>query len=628
MLRLVFLCTLSSFVFIANAQQLYKPRDVQRAFQKGTRANDGRPGKNYWQNRARYNIIVSAAPPNRIISGVEEITYINNSPDTLRGLLFKLICNIHKPGAPRLGGASEDYLTSGVHVDSFAVNGKKARWNDNPNSFVNVQVRLPERLLAHDSVKLFVKWHYDMSVESGREGAIDSTTFFLAYFYPRVAVYDDYQGWDATTFNDALEFYNDFNDYNVQVQVPKNYIVWGTGTLLNPDAVLQPFFASKFKQSLTTDELIHIATHQDILAKNITAQNGMNTWQFRSSNVPDVAIGLSDHYVWDGSSVIVDDATKRRASAQAAYNDTAADFHHMVGFIRQSLDWLSHSWPGIPYPYEKSTVFHGYAGMEYPMMANDETYADTTFSRFVAMHEIAHTFMPFYMGINETRYGFMDEGWATTFELLFNRDKMGKERAENFYKQFRVNGWANDASADEDMPIITPGPNLNGGGLGNNEYGKPSLGYLAVKEILGDDLFKKALQEYMRRWNGKHPLPWDFFNSISDASGKNLEWLWNNWFFSNYYIDLSIKNVNKTSAGYTIAVQNNGGMAAPFDVVVEYSDGTTDRIHQSPLVWQTDQKQTNIKVSTKKTAKSIQLDGGIYVDAKKDDNTWRNDKSF
>src|SRR5205085_11344392 len=135
------------------------------------------------------------------------------------------------------------------------------------------------------------------------------------------------------------------------------------------------------------------------------------------------------HFVWDASSVIVHDATKRRASAQSAYNDTARDFQYVVGFARQALDWLSHKWPGIPYPYEKTTVFQGYAGMEYPMMVNDETYEDTTFSRFVAMHEIAHTYMPFYMGINETRYGFMDEGWATTFELLFNHDKAGKKTA-------------------------------------------------------------------------------------------------------------------------------------------------------------------------------------------------------
>ncbi|MFL5740435.1 MAG: M1 family metallopeptidase [Flavisolibacter sp.] len=629
MLRLFFLSLASmSISIILQAQKLYMPRDVQKAFLNGTRSADGRPGKNYWQNHGRYQINISAAPPSRTINGTESIVYTNNSSDTLRNLVFKLIVNIHKAGAPRLGGASEHYFTSGVHIDSFAVNGKKQSWNNNPRYYTTVPVRLPQPLAAHDSISLFVKWHYDVSLQSNREGMIDSTTYFLAYAYPRVAVYDDYQGWDFTSFNDALEFYNDFNDYSVNVEVPKNYIVWGTGTLLNANSVLQPEYFNRFHQSLASDQIIHVANRQELASKNVTAQNETNTWKFSAGNVPDVAFGLSDHFVWDASSVMVDEASRRRASVQAAYNDTSSDYHYMVGFGKQALDFLSHQWPGVPYPYEKTTIFQGYAGMEYPMMANDETYEDTTFSRFVAEHEIAHTYMPFYMGINETRYGFMDEGWATTFELLFNRDKMKKEQADEFYKQFRVEGWINDPSPDEDLPIITPGTNLNGGGLGNNEYGKPSLGYLAVKDILGDDLFKKSLHEYMDRWHGKHPLPWDFFNSINSASGKDLNWFWNNWYFSQYYIDLAIGSVNKTNGGYSVTVQNIGGMDAPFDMVVNYADGSTQRVHQTPLVWQSNQKQATIALSTKKSIQSIALDGGIYMDANEKDNVWKPKAAF
>lgn len=622
------LISLSIFLFISvSAQKLYMPRNVVNAYKNNTRSLNGKPGKNYWQNHGRYNITVSATPPNRTINGVENITYFNTSPDTLRSLLFKLLVNIHKPGAPRLGGASPDYLTSGVTVDSFVVNGKPQPWNNSPFVFTNMRIRLNQPLLSHDSVQLYIKWHYDMSKQSGREGAIDSTTFYLAYFYPRVAVYDDYEGWDATNFNDALEFYSDFNDYTVTVQVPKNYIVWGTGTLLDPNSVLQPVFVQRFQRSLISNDVINVVTQKDLQSKNVTVQNEMNTWQFKANYVPDVAFGISDHYVWDASSVVVDDATQRRASAQAAYNDTAKDYHYMAGFAKQALDFLSHKWPGVPYPYEKTTVFQGYAGMEYPMMANDETYQDTTFSRFVAMHEIAHTYMPFYMGINETQHGFMDEGWATTFELLFNRDKMSKEKADNFYKQFRVQRWINDPSADEDLPIITPGPDLNGGGLGNNEYGKPSLGYLAVKDMLGEDLFKKCLQAYMSRWNGKHPLPWDFFYTFNDVSGKDLNWFWNNWYFSHNYIDLSLTNATKTSNGYSLNIQNIGGMAAPFDVVVTYTDGTIDKVHETPVIWQTNQKQITVNVTAKKAVQSIKLDGGIFMDANDKDNIWKAKKS-
>jgi hypothetical protein len=452
---------------------------------------------------------------------------------------------------------------------------------------------------------------------------IDSTTFFLAYFYPRVSVYDDYEGWDRTAFLEDHEFYSDFNDYTVTLNVPKNYIVWGTGTLQHPENLLQPATLQRFRQSFTSDQTIHVATKQELAAKTVTTQNAVNSWQFKATNVPDMSFGLSDHFAWDAGSVLVDDATNRRASVQAAYNDTAKDFHSMVSYGQHALSWLSHNWPGVPYPYEKTTVFQGYAGMEYPMMANDETYDDTTFSRFVAEHEIAHTYMPFYMGINETRYGFMDEGWATTFEILIGREDLGVEKAEEFYKQFRVEGWINDPSADEDIPIITPGDALSGAGFGNNEYGKASLGYLAMKDMLGDDMFKKCLHAYMDRWHGKHPLPWDFFFTYNDVSGKNMNWFWNSWFFSSSYIDLALRSTTKTSSGYALNIENIGGMPAPVDVVVKYEDGTTERFHQTPAIWQKDQRMASVNLAVKKKIQSMTLDGGIFMDADTSNNEWK-----
>jgi len=449
---------------------------------------------------------------------------------------------------------------------------------------------------------------------------IDSTTFFLAYFYPRVAVYDDYNGWDKMNFMDSHEFYSDFNDYDVTIHVPKNYIVWGTGTLQQPEKLLQPAILQRYNQSFNTDATVHIATQDDLLNKRVTTQNEINSWQFKATHIPDMAFGISDHFVWDGCSAVVDDATGRRASAQAANNDTAADYHYVAQYARHSLNWLSHNWPGIPYPYEKTTVFQGYAGMEYPMMANDESYADTTFSRFVAEHEIAHTYMPFYMGINETRYGFMDEGWATTFELLIGTADMGKENAERFYKQFRVQGWTHATSPDLQIPIVTPGDALTGFGFGSNEYGKASLGYLAMKDILGDELFKKCLHTYMDRWHGKHPTPWDFFNTYSHVAQKNLNWFWNNWFFSNNYIDYALQEIKKTSSGYNVLIKNVGGFFAPVNVIIKYTDGTSQLKHLTPAVWEKEPAEINVSINTNKKIESVKLDGGIFMDADESNN--------
>jgi len=613
-----FLCLM---MWQAQAQNLYMPRDIQAAYKKGTRSPDGRPGKNYWENHGHYTISITAAPPDRAVKGVEQITYYNNSPDTLKRLNMKLILNIHRPGAARFSGANDDYLTDGVQIDKFVVNGTAKDWDNKAASGTNRMVKLPQPLLPHDSVKLDISWHFDVSKESGREGMIDPTTFYLAYFYPRVSVYDDYNGWDTLAFLDAQEFYNDFNDYTLNVTVPKNYIVWATGLLQNPDKVLQSKYIKRLQQSMATDSTVHIATVEDLARKDITAQKDMNTWTWKASNVTDMAVGISDHYDWDAASTVVDDATGRRASMQSAFQDTAKDFHNAVRAGVHALNWLSHNWPGVPYPFPKMTSFQGFADMEYPMMVNDSHNDDIAFSQFVQDHEIAHTYFPFYMGINESRYAFMDEGWATTFELLIGSTEIGKERMTKLYKGFRITDWINDPATEEDLPIITPSSETRYA-YGNNSYGKPSLSYFALKDMLGDDLFKKALHTYMDNWNGKHPIPWDYFNSMNSGSGQNLNWFFNNWFFTNYYIDLDLQNVTKDNGGYNLTIHNIGGYAVPFDVNLTYADGTSESVHQTPAVWQVNQRQISVFIKTGKEVKSVVLDGGIFMDADESNNKW------
>ena len=596
---------------------LYQPRDIKAAFAKGTRSPDGRPGPNYWQNHARYDITVQAAPPARDIRGRETITYFNNSPDTLRQVVLRLIQNIHRPGVSRDGDASPDYLTTGLVIDTFQVAGQARPFQPGQGTGTIQGVRLPKALAPHDSVKFAVAWHFPISVESGREGMIDPTTYFLAYFYPRIAVYDDYAGWDRLPFVDSKEFYNDFNDYTLRVQAPANYLVWATGTLQNPKQVLQPAAAKRLRQSMTSDAVLHIATATDLAKKSITAQQPLNTWVWTAKDISDVTFGLSDHYVWDAASVVVDAKAKRRASVQAAYADSTVDFRQSVKNAQYALGWFSNpaNWPGVAYPFPKMTAFQGFADMEYPMMVNDSPQKDPKFAQFVQDHEIAHTYFPFYMGINESRYAFMDEGWATTFELLIGRSENGQEAADKLYKQFRVNRWIHDAATAEDLPIITPSSELRAG-YGNNAYGKPSLSYLALKDMLGDALFKKALHEYIDRWHGKHPIPWDYFNSMSSASGQDLTWFFNNWFFTNGYIDLAVGPVSGTS----VTVNNLGGFAAPFDMQLEYADGTREILHQTAAVWRANQQQAVI--NTPKAVKSVKLDGGIFMDANVKDNSF------
>lgn len=620
-MRLFLSIVLTVFTCSLSAQQLFVSRDIQQAYKNQTRSADGMPGKNYWQNKANYKINITAMPPASRIDGVETIQYFNNSPDTLRSLAIKLFLNVHKPGAAREFDAAPDYLSTGIIIDETTVNGKKIDWGN--NGFTTVEeLELPGPLLPKAQIQLGFKWHYDISKQSGREGMIDSTSFFFAYFYPRVAVYDDYNGWDYIPFTDSREFYSDFNDYDVTLKVPKDYVVWGTGTLQQPEKVLQPQILQRYQQSLQTEETIHIATKDDNDNKRVTAQNETNEWHFACSNVPDVAFGTSNHYLWDGSSAIVDSKTGRRASAQAAYQNESQDYRHVARYAKHSLSWFSNNWPGIAYPYEKTTIFQGFADMEYPMMANNSSFPDTNYSRFVAEHEIAHTYMPFYMGINETRYGFMDEGWATAFEYFIGQEDLGKEKADAFFKRFRVNGWAKSKSPSQAIPIIVPADALTIKGFGNNIYGKPALAYLAMHDLLGDELFKKCLQGYMARWNGKHPMPWDFFYSFNSISGKNLNWFWNKWFMEPSYIDLALKSAKAAGKKYELEIENIGGMATPVDAVLQYKDGSRETVHFTPAIWEKNQETATVTVSAAKDVESIVLDGGIFVDGDTSNNKW------
>jgi hypothetical protein len=611
-------------VFFAQnsfAQELYTPRNIKEAYSNGSRSKDGKPGGKYWQNHGKYTMEISVDPTTNMVSGTESIVYENNSKDTLKTIVIRFVNNVHKPTSPRGGEVSPDFLSAGLTITSFKIDGEV--YNENAKNWGTVgTVKLKKALAPNSKTTLDIDWNYPLSKESGREGQIDETTFFVAYSYPRVSVYDDYNGWDKLPHTDRQEFYNDFNDYSFSIKAPKNYVVYATGDLLNPDAVLQAEFSNRLKKSYTSDAVIHVANEQEMKEGKVTLQNDWNTWKFEANNISDVCFGLSSHYLWDAGSVIVDNKTNRRVSTQAAYDVKGTDFINSVKNNNYALAWFSNNWPGIPYPYSKMTAFQGFADMEYPMMVNDSQMGDPVFAQLVQDHEIAHSYFPFYMGINETRYAFMDEGWATTLEYLIGIAEHGKDAADKFYKQFRVNRYINDKSAEEDQPIISMSSQLSGAGYGNNSYGKASLSYLALKDLLGDDLFKKGLHTYMEDWNGKHPIPWDYFNSVNTSSGKNLNWFFNNWFFTNNYIDIAVANVNSNSKTQTISIINEGGFAIPFDVNIIYTDGTKETVHETPAVWEANQKTATISFKGTKKMKSVTLDGGLFMDATPQNNTW------
>ncbi len=619
----IVLVVLSVILFHSvSAQTIYIPRDVKDAFQHETRSLNGSPGKNYWQNNASYIINIETTPPSRIIKGDEQIVYTNNSPDTLKSIVVRLFQNQHIASAPKDDGNDSSYYTSGITIKSFSINGIQKKWIDPQFNITVKEILLDKPLMPHASINFNFDWTYEISTNGDREGMIDSSTYFCAYFYPHIAVYDDFAGWNRIPFTGRQEFYNDFSDYTLNVSVPEKYIVWSTGMLQNANQLLEKKYIDRLDESTKTDSVIHIITKQDLREGNITKKNARNIWTWKADYIPDVAFGISDHYVWDGTSILVD-SLRPRVYVQAAYNDTAWDFHHVANVTRYTLDYLSNQSPGVPYPYPKMTVMQGYADEEYPMMVNDASYDTYREMQWTTNHEVIHTYFPFYMGTNETRAAFMDEGWATFYELQMQLAEMPRDTAIDIFTNFRLKGYTKNKSPEVAMPITSPSYMLTGRSYSYNSYSKPALAYLALKELLGDEMFKKGLQYYMKMWNGKHPLPNDFFNCVNTATGQNLDWFWNNWFYSNNYIDVGISSVKATDKKYYITLNNVGGFSVPIDLKVNYADGTNEIIHKSPAIWKLNSKKTSIQFIAKNKIKSLNLVEEIFLDSDTTNDSWK-----
>ncbi|MGF7232448.1 M1 family metallopeptidase [Arachidicoccus sp.] len=591
------------------------PTNIQKAFDKGTRNTDGRPGKNYWQNTANYNINLNFIPETRQISGSENITYTNNSPDTLHEIWFKLYPNFYQKGAVRASSVKARDLTEGVKIESFIVNGisenaAKARINGT-NMTVPIQPLLPQQQMSFT-----INWSYVLNKTSHqRTGEVEDGSYFVAYFFPRIAVYDDVDGWNKFPYNGLQEFYNDFCNFNVALSVPKNYVVWATGDLQNAREVFQSKYVSRIHKAEQEDGFTNIIDTKDLKEGNITADNATNVWKFSANHVTDFVFATSDHYVWRASSLVVDSSTGRRTRVDAAFDPKHKDFEEVASFARKTVQAMSYTFPAWPYPYPHETIYDGLDQMEYPMMVNDNPLRNRTASIELTDHEIFHTMFPFYMGTNETKYAFMDEGWATIGEWVIS-----PMIDSTIVDDYGMKSYDMAAGSELDSPIITLSTQETGADYYLNAYPKPAIGYYYIRDMLGDKLFTKALHHYITTWQGKHPIPYDFFNCMNEGSGKNLNWFWKKWFFDNGYPDLGIENITRKGNRYQIIIESKGNKPTPVDITCTFSDGSTQTMHRSIEVWEKGHKSISLNFNSNKRLINAKL--GSTYDA---DNNRRND---
>jgi hypothetical protein len=613
-LSIVVVLLISGFYSVAQ-QALPVPANIQNLYAGGTRTQDGRPGLNYWQNTADYDIAAVLNPSTLLLKGAETITYTNNSPDTLFEIIFKLYPNIFKKGAERETAVPAEDIGEGIIIDGISVaNSPILTYSiDGTNMKVSIPPVLPKQNIVFN-----IKFHYSLNKGPAmRTGQVEPNTAFVAYFFPRIAVYDDIDGWNRYPYVGTQEFYNDFCNFKATVTVPKNFVVWATGDLQNCNEVFTEKYCKLVKQAETSDNIINIIDSADLAGGNITTDNAFNTWVFEAKNVTDFVFATSDHYVWKSASLVVDPTTGRRTRADAVYNPKHNDYKEVINYNLKTLQAMSYSFPKWPYPYSHETVFDGLDQMEYPMMVNDNPTSTVFETITLTDHEIFHTMFPFYMGINETKYGWMDEGWATLAEWLIS-PMIDSTIVDNY----GLSSYENAAGKEMDLPVTTLSTQLSGLPFFLNSYVKPALGYLYIKDYLGDELFTKALHYYINQWHGKHPMPYDFFNCMNTGSGKNLNWFFKRWFFDNGAPDLAITNVKKKGNKYDVTIASKGSKPVPVDLQMTLEDNTVIKQHRTIGVWQDGNTTTTVSFKTGSDVIKIELGSTYSVDINKADNTW------
>ncbi len=622
---LIFLFLFCEATLAQSTTQWFVPRNIQQAYENGTRARDGSPGINYWQNRADYNIDVEFDPDSRMLYGQETISFHNNSPDNLIDLYLHLYPDLYKKGNNRAIDIDYEDVNDGLILHWIKVDG--TGYTTASNGGIEVEqtiahVALDRAIASGTSVTIEIKWEFELNAGSHqRGGQVDQGSFFLAYFFPRLAVYDDIDGWNEEAYYDGeVEFYNDFGDFEVSIKVPQDYIVWATGLLQNPEEVLEPEYVKRFRQAFESEEVVNIIDRKESGKSGIT-KPGDNLWKYRAENVSDFAFGISNHFLWQASSLVVDSLNGRRTMIDVAFDKNSRDFYDVLEFSRYSVEQFSHEFPAVPFPFPQQTIFNGLSQMEYPMMANDNSLEELQESFALTVHEIMHAYFPFMLGSNEQKYAWMDEGltmyteWITT-----NRYYQAKKEAnEILYK------WDNaleNMGTDDDGPLMLSAINLKGDIGYYNSYYKSAMFYHLLSDYLGAGQFRHALQQFMKDWEGKHPTGYDFLYSLNTYTYEDIKWLVTPWFFEFGYPDLAVLDVIPQNYGYDIIVGRIGSYPTALDLIVVHEDGSTGYIHHDAGIWRDGDRKLAIVLETDKAIRELKPGKGLIIDVDLSNNTF------
>jgi len=587
------------------------------AVANGTRLRSGAPGPRYWQQWADYRLEAELNPVSKRLTGKSAIRYHNRSPDTLRTVYVQLLHNIFAPGSRHntdIPWSVEGYDLSKVAAQGTTLSPGAGEGAGYEVDGTSMRIRLPKPLAPGGSADLEFAYRIRIPPDGAPRGGQDGEVYYISYWYPQMAVYDDVNGWQTDQYYGNAEFYMGYGNYDVALTVPAGWLVTSTGTLTNASEVLTSQTRARLDSAMSAKEVVHVVTESDRGAGKATAvgAGGSLTWRFRAENVRDVAWGASASYLWDATNAAVGDAdgdgsadTTRvdalwRPEMRSSHWDEAARYgRHSVEFLSKYL-W--------PYPYPHMTAVDGptsCGGMEYPMMTCIGGQWDTLNMYEVIVHEIAHMWTPMLVGSDEKRFAWMDEGFAqfTQSQAMPDFFKGYDDEAEN------REPYLNLAVTGGEVELMHHGdryPNYTA--YGTASYYKTATVLVALRGVLGRDTFERAFKEYGRRWEYKHPTPYDFFNTVEDVAGRDLSWFWRTWFFETWKLDQAIDTVASAGDSLEVVVSNRGRAPMPVHLVVTRSEGEPQVVEIPVSVWFTGAKRTTVRIRREPAIKTIEID--------------------
>jgi hypothetical protein len=600
----------------------FRPLDLPAP--NALRTADGRPGPDYWQQRVDYVISARLDPATQTLTGRETITYHNNSPHALPFLWLFLEQNICDPASVtnqlnqpplRFEDTAFDFSCLGFAggVTLEYVRGERGDLAHTVYG-TTMRVELPGTLAPRDSVVLEIGWSFGIpEMGAGRMGR-DGTLYEIAWWYPRMAVYDDVRGWNHEPYIGAGEFYLEYGRFDVSLEVPAAYVVAATGVLQNPEQVLTEAQRARLARAVRSATPVAIIPADEAgTAAARPARSGTLTWRFVADSVRDFAFAAAPNFRWDAAGwdgILI----------QTLYRPGAPHWEEAIRMAEHAIRHFSEQW--YRYPYAHATTVEGpIAGMEYPML----TFVSGTSREnlhFTLMHELGHQWYPMVVGSNERLYPWMDEGFNMFIDIGATEDYFRGTPYGDAYARGHLDAYPTHAVPGLEQPLITPPAESRD--LWWTAYTKPGLMLHVLRtEVLGRERFDEAFRAYTRSWAFRHPTPADFFRVMQNETGMNLDWFWRGWIYTTSRLDQVVDSVAVDSAGSVIHLTNRGTMVMPAELAITYADGSRDTVRLPVEMWNLGSRFSYRVRAARGPISGVTLEPrAVYPDVDRSNNRW------